>query len=181
MKKTLLLAALLTIGTSTMAFAGEGCPACGGGFPPPPAGGKPCMHKPCGVKHPPKLNLDEKLKLTDAQKAKAKELRMKGREEMEPIMNAIHTKFEQKQLIKRSTDITTEAKLEQIEKLNNQINALQKQARDLRIKNEKEFEAILTPQQKKELDKIKADAKKNAMERRKKAQTSDKKSATTKK
>lgn len=178
MKKTLLLAALLTLGASTMAFAGEGCPACHGGFPPPPDC-KPCMGKPCCKHHPPKVNLDEKLKLTDAQKAKAKTIRMQGREEMEPIMNAIKTKFEQKELVKRSTDITTEAKMEQIEKLNNQINALHKQARDLRIKNEKEFESILTASQKKELDKLKADAKKNFEQKRQKA--SNKKSAPTKK
>ena len=160
MKKTLLLAAILTLGASTMAFAGEGCPACHRGFPPPP-NCKPCMGQPCCKQHPPKVNLDEKLKLTDAQKEKAKAIRKQGREEMEPIMNAIKTKFEQKELIKRSTDITTEAKLEQIEKLNNQINALHKQARDLRLKNEREFESILTASQKKELEKLKADAKKN--------------------
>ena len=158
-----------------MAFAGEGCPMGQGGFPPPPNGGKHCMQKPGEFKHPPRINLDEKLKLTEQQKAKAKEIRMQGREEMEPIMNAIKTKHEQKQIIKRSTDITTEAKLEQVEKLNNQINALKKQARDLRLKNEKDFEAILTPAQKKELDKLKAEGKKKAMQRKQEAQKSAKK------
>ena len=96
-------------------------------------------------------------------------------------MNAIKTKHEQKALIKRSTDIKTEAKLEQIEKLNNQINALHKQARDIRLKNDRDFEAILTPAQKKQLDKLKAEAKKNAMEKRKSAEAAQKKSAPTKK
>lgn len=177
MKKTLLLAALLTIGASTMAYAGECCPVGHGGFPPPPNGGQPCMGKPCCKHKPPKINMDEKLKLTDKQKEQAKQLRMQGREEMEPIMNAIHTKFEQKELIKRSTDIKTEAKLEQIEKLNAQIDALKKQARDLRLKNERDFEAILTPAQKKELDKIKAEAKKNMVKNKK----CNKKSAPTQK
>ena len=159
MKKTL-LSTLLVLGlTTTTALAGPqgckcGCPVCGGDKP-------PCgVHKPCG-KMPPKVNMDEKLKLTDQQKEQAKQLRMQGREQMEPIMNAIRTKHEQKELIKHSKDITTEAKLEQVEKLNDQINALNKQARDLRLKNERDFEAILTPKQKKELDKIKADARKN--------------------
>ena len=174
MKKTLLLATILTLGATTMAYAGpQGCPGGGPqGFPPPPCG----MHKPC-KKCPPRINLDEKLKLTEQQKAKAKEIRMQGRDEMEPIMNAIKTKHEQKQLIKHSKDITTEAKLEQIEKLNNQINALQKQARDLRMKNEKEFESILTASQKKQLDKLKEEGKKNAMKNRKAAQKSVNKSA----
>ena len=176
MKKTLLLAAILTLGASTMAYAGpQGCPCdCHKG----PQGCPPCgMHKPDGMKRPPRINLDEKLKLTEQQKVKAKEIRMQGREEMEPIMNAIKTKHEQKEIIKRSTDITTEAKLEQVEKLNNQINALKKQARDLRLKNERDFEAILTTAQKKELDKLKAEGKKKAMERKQKAQKSTNKSA----
>lgn len=176
MKKTLLLAAILTLGASTMAYAGpQGCPCdCHKG----PQGCPPCgMHKPDGMKRPPRINLDEKLKLTEQQKVKAKEIRMQGREEMEPIMNAIKTKHEQKEIIKRSTDITTEAKLEQVEKLNNQINALKKQARDLRLKNERDFEAILTPAQKKELDKLKAEGKKKAMERKQEAQKSTNKSA----
>lgn len=161
MKKAL-LSTLLVLGlTTTAALAGPqgcqcGCPVCSGPKCPPPCG----MNKPCG-KMPPKINMDEKLKLTDKQKEQAKQLRMQGREQMEPIMNAIRTKHEQKELIKHSKDITTEAKLEQVEKLNSQIDALNKQARDLRLKNERDFEAILTAKQKKELDKIKADARKN--------------------
>lgn len=162
MKKTLLLAALLTLGAGTMAWAGpQGCPACGpqGGAPfgPPHCG----MHRPENCVKPPKGDVEKKLKLTDEQKAKAKQLRMQGRAQMEPIMNAIRTKFEQKEVIKQSKDMKTEAKLVQIEKLNNEINALQKQAHDLRIRNERDFESILTVKQKKELDKIKADARKN--------------------
>ena len=177
MKKTLLLATLLVFGASTMAYAGEGCcPVCKPGVP-PAQGGKPCMGKPCCKHQPPKINMDEKLKLTDKQKEQAKQLRKQGREQMEPIMNAIKTKYEQKELIKRSNDITTEAKLEQIEKLNSQINTLHKQAHDLRLKNERDFEAILTAKQKKELDKIKADARKNMEKQR----AENKKATPTKK
>lgn len=173
MKKTLLLATLLTLGATTMAWAGpQGCPECGPQgcppFGPPPCG----MHKPCPNQQPPRANIEQKLKLTDEQKAKAKQLRMEGREQMEPIMNAIHTKYEQKELIKRSKDIKTQVKLEQIEKINAQIQALQKQARDLRLKNERDFESILTAKQKKELDKIKADARKNMAKERAKNQKS---------
>ena len=164
MKKTLLMAAILTLGATTVAYAG--CPCgngqCGCPAGAPPKAGKPCVQRPGNFQRPPRVNMDEKLNLTDDQKAKAKELRMQGREQMRPIMEAIRTKQEQKALIKRSTDITTEAKLEQIEKLNNQINALHKQAHDLRLKNERDFEAILTSKQKKELDKIKSEAKANA-------------------
>ena len=97
MKKTL-LSTLLVLGlTTTAAMAGPckcGCPVCSEG----PQGGPPpfACHKPCG-KMPPKVNMDEKLKLTDKQKEQAKQLRMQGREQMEPIMNAIRTKQEQKE------------------------------------------------------------------------------------
>lgn len=172
MKKTLLLATILTLGATTMAYAG--CPyekaqgECPAGAPPK---GCPAMHKPGEFQRPPRVNMDEKLKLTDEQKAKAKEQRMQSREQMRPIMEAIRTKQEQKALIKKSTDITTEAKLEQIEKLNSQINDLHKQAHDLRLKNERDFESILTSKQKKELDKIKSEAKNNAQKNAQKAYT----------
>lgn len=177
MKKTLLLAALLALSGTITVNAQEGCPMGQGGFPPHPGGCKPpCMDQPCCKKHPPKINIDEKLKLTDKQKEQAKQLRAQGREQMEPIMNAIRIKFEQKELLKKSTDITTEAKLEQIEKLDNQIFVLKKQAHDLRLKNERDFEAILTSKQKKELDKIKSDVRKNMEKQR----ANSKKSTPTK-
>ena len=66
MKKTLLLAALLTLGASTMAWAGpQGCPVCG------PQGGQPFGPPPCGMQRPencvkpPKGDIEKKLKLTE--------------------------------------------------------------------------------------------------------------------
>ncbi len=155
MKKSILTMAILAM-TSTMAFAGN-YQKCDGpqGCPPPPPG----MHQP--GQRPPKIDLDKKLKLTEAQKAKAKAMRMQTREQMEPIMNAIRTKQEQKEIIKHSQKLTTEAQLEQTERLNKQIFELKKQARDLRMQNERDFESILTDKQKKEFSKIKENAKKN--------------------
>lgn len=162
MKKTLLLATLLTLGATTMAWAGpQGCPVCG------PQGAQTFGPSQCGMQRPencvkpPKGDIEKKLKLTDEQKNRARQLRMQGRAQMEPIMNSIRTKIEQKEVIKHSKDMKTEAKLNQIEKLNNEINALHRQAHDLRLKNERDFEAILTVKQKKELDKIKTNARKN--------------------
>ena len=158
MKKTLLLTALLALSCS-MTFANpQGKP------PMEPSHGKPCCEKPNG----PKVDIEQKLKLTPEQIAKAKVLRMEAREQMRPIMNAIKTKNEQKEIIKHNASLTAAAQCEQVEKLNNQINALQKQANDIRIKNEKDFEAILTPKQKKVLDKIKANARKDMVKKHKK-------------
>jgi len=154
MKKTILILALLALAAPVVMAE---CPKCGCPHKCPAGGPPPGVHR----QHPPRVNLDEKLNLTDEQKAKAKEMRMKTREQMEPIMQAIKTKHEQKQLIKKSQKLTPEAQMEQIEKLNKQIFELKKQAHDLRLKNDREFESILTAKQKKELAKLKEDAKKN--------------------
>jgi Spy/CpxP family protein refolding chaperone len=163
MKRKLLLATLIALGSTTMAFAS---PQQNGNCPPPPAGfgcgDGPACQKPCD--RPPmnaKGNIEEKLKLTTEQKAKAKQLRMDAREQMQPIMEAIKTKQEQKEIIKRNQSLTAAAQCEQVEKLNKQISELKKQARDIRMKNEKDFESILTQKQKKQLDKIKEEARKN--------------------
>ncbi|MCD8378457.1 MAG: Spy/CpxP family protein refolding chaperone [Candidatus Gastranaerophilales bacterium] len=166
MKKTLLAAAILVMST-TMAYAGpQGEPPMG----PPPAGHgdrPPCCEKP-GCKPPaPKVDMEKKLKLTPDQIAKAKALRMDSREQMRPIMDAIKTKTEQKEIIKHNQSLTAEAQCEQVEILNNQINELKKQAHEIRIKNERDFEALLTAKQKKELDKIKANAKKDMVKQHK--------------
>lgn len=167
MKKTLLLATIIALAASSV-YANEKA-AQEGGFPPPP----PCVKgAPCDVKgphcnRPPKVDIEQKLKLTEEQKAKAKALRVETREQMRPIMEAIRTKTEQKEIIKNNKNMTAEAQCEQVEKLNKQIFELKKQARDLRLKNERDFESILNQKQKKTLDKIKADAKKNMSKGRK--------------
>lgn len=162
--KKLLLMSLVTLCGTTMAFASPDFGNC-----PPPfhkccEPGRHC----CPPDHfcdkpncpPPMCNLDEKLKLTEVQKEKAKSLRMETREQMRPIMEAIKTKQEQKEIIKHNRNLTAAAQCEQVEKLNNQISELKKQAHDLRVKNEKDFEAILTPKQKSEFNKLKEERKK---------------------
>ena len=72
------------------------------------------------------------------------------------------------EIIKHNRSLTAAAQCEQVEKLNNQINELKRQARDIRIKNERDFEALLTAKQKKELAKIKENARKEMMKNHKK-------------
>lgn len=167
MKKSLLLFALIAACSSTMAFA---CPQQGGFPPPPPGAFRPCCHKPHCAPKPPKFNIEEKLNLTDEQKAQAKQLRMDTRKQMQPIMEAIQTKYEQKEIIKRNRKLTAKAQCEEVEKLNKEINELKRQAHDLRVKNAKDFEALLTPEQKAELKKIKEQARKDRAERFKKVE-----------
>jgi Spy/CpxP family protein refolding chaperone len=157
MKKKLLMLGLVAICTSSMAFACPDFDKC----PPPQGGPQGCNRPECGPQNPPKCNIEQKLKLTEAQKQKAEEIRKTSREQMRPIMQAIKTKQEQKEIIKNNHNMTAEAQCEQIEKLNAQISDLKKQAHDLRVKNEKEFESILTQKQKTELNKIKEQARKD--------------------
>lgn len=158
MKKLLLTAGLVML-TATAAMAcpcGPNCncgPNCKcGDFPPPP----PCAHKPA----PPKMDLDKKLNLTEAQKAKAKEIRMQGAKEIHPLFEQLKSKQEQKQALLNS-QINKKEQIEMIDNLNADIASLKKQIHETRIKNMKEFESILTPKQKATLDKIKVESRKN--------------------
>ena len=161
MKKTLLLTTLLVLGCTAVCANPQGRPPMG----PPPSGDRPCCEKPACPVEGPKVDIEKKLKLTPEQIAKSQALRMEAREQMRPIMYAIKTKTEQKEIIKHNASLTAAAQCEQVEKLNNQINELRKQADDIRMKNEKDFEALLTPKQKKVLDKVKADARKDMIKK----------------
>lgn len=126
--------------------------------PPPP----PCKNKQKG-----NAEFEKRLKLTDEQKAKAKELRMKGHEQMEPIMAKIKELKQEKEMVIKSR-IAVEMQKERIAEIDAKIKDLKKQARELRIQNMKDFEAILTDKQKKELQKMKNEGRKKFEKARKK-------------
>ena len=162
MKKQLILASVLAIAmTTTAAFAQDKCP-CGQNNRPPFAQGKfqppPPPHNVNADKA--KADFEKKLKLTDEQKAQAKELRQKGHEQMKPIMEKTKAKKDKIREIKNS-NLSEEEKKKAIEPLRKEMFALHKEARDLRIKNMQEFESILTAKQKKTLEKMKKEGKKN--------------------
>lgn len=110
---------------------------------------------------PPKMdrpNLDERLKLTEEQKAKAHELRMKGHEKIKPVMEKMKVKHqEMKQVIQ--SNISKEEKDKKVAALKKDIQKLRQEARKIRNENTKAFESILTPEQKAEFEKIKQEAK----------------------
>lgn len=151
--KKLLLTAGLILATASIACAAEppmGPPS--GDCPPPPPG----MHKPA----PPRVDLDKKLKLTDEQKVKAREIRMQGHKEIKPLFEKLKSKQEQKRALMNST-ISKKEQIEMIDKLNDDISSLKRQIHEIRVKNMKEFESILTPKQKKTLDKIKMESRRD--------------------
>ena len=152
MKKLLLTASLMML-TASIACAGE--PPMGpppGDCPPPPPG----MHKTA----PPKMDLDKKLKLTDAQKVKARELRIAAHKQIKPLFEKLKSKQEQKRALITST-INKKEQIEMIDKLNEEISSLKRQIHEIQVKNMKDFESILTAKQKKTLDKIKMESRRN--------------------
>lgn len=164
MKKTLLLASLLAF-SMTRVLAAE-TPAPANTTPAAPiqaeaqqAKPQVCPQKPHKKPDCKKAEFEKRLKLTEEQKTKAKELRMKGHEEMKPIMEQIKTKREEADAVRRSR-IAPEMQKEQLDKIHSELRDLHKQAHELRVKNMQEFEALLTKKQKKELEKMKQEGRK---------------------
>lgn len=106
-------------------------------------------------------NLDDRLKLTEEQKKQAHEIRMQGHEKMKPVFEQMKAK---KAEIKKIADsnLSQAEKEKRIAPLKNDLRELKKEARQIRMDNTKEFEAILTPEQKAEFVKIKQEARENA-------------------
>jgi len=156
MKKTIITLGILLM-TSSIACAAPEFPMGPPMGPPPCDGGMgPRGHR----QGPPRVDLDKKLKLTDAQKAKAREIRMDGEKSIHPLFEQLRAKQEEKRALLNS-NINKKEQIEMIDNLNDTISCLKKQIRDVRIQNTKEFEAILTDRQKNTLDKIKINARKN--------------------
>lgn len=70
-------------------------------------------------------------------------------------------KKEQIREIKKS-DLSQEQKAKKIEPLKKDLKKLKQEARKIRMENTKEFEAILTPEQKAEFEKIKQEGRERA-------------------
>lgn len=156
-KKTIIMACALVLASSTV-FAAETSVKQAQTNQPP---------RDCQCQRPPKgpdfakrnAEFEKRLKLTDEQKAKAEAIRKKGFEQMKPVMQKIHEKKGEIEGIKKSKLLERD-KQAQIEELQKQIGALKRSAHELRMQNMKEFEAILTSKQLKELKKMKEEGRK---------------------
>lgn len=167
MKKTLLFASLLAFAVSTQCIAAEATTT-----PSETPTVKAPVEKqaPANVQKPPrkmnpemakkKAEFEKRLNLTDEQKAKAKEIRQKGHDQMEPIMEQIKAKHQEIKTIRMSR-MAVEMQQEKINEIRSELRKLNKQAHDLRMQNMKEFESILTAKQQKELKKMKEEGRKN--------------------
>ena len=80
---------------------------------------------------------------------------MKGHDKIKPVMEKMKTKNAEIRKIKEDTTLTEEQKAKKIEPLKADIKKLKLQAKTIRQDNMKEFEAILTPDQKTKFEQIK--------------------------
>lgn len=99
---------------------------------------------------------ENKLGLTDAQKAQAKEIRLRDREKMEPVMKEMKAKRDQMEALKNSDAPDKEAKMKA---LREEMKPLWEKANAARKENMAEFEKILTPEQKAKFEEMKKEMK----------------------
>ena len=169
LKKSLIMASVMVFASSAMCFAGE--TAVQTTVDTPSAVSAPAAPE---VKKPPRNPefkkrqeaFEKRLKLTDEQKAQAKELRQKSFEQMKPIMEKIKEKHQEIDAVKRSR-MAVEMQQEKLAELHKELKALKRAAHELRMQNMKDFEAILTKKQLKELKKMKEEGRKNFEKRHK--------------
>ena len=149
MKKSFILAAIATmILSQSLSYAAT--------TPEPEKNVEPA--KTCTKKPPERPNFDDRLNLTQEQRQKAHELRMQGHEKIKPVFEKIKVKKEEIKKIKMSN--MSEAKKEKkIEPLKNDLRKLKAEVRKIHEENMKQFEAILTPEQKAEFEKIKQEGR----------------------
>lgn len=109
---------------------------------------------------------EQKLGLTEVQKLKARELRKNGHEKMKPVMDDIRAKKQEAEAV-RNSKLTVEAQEEKLTAIDKDLAVLQKKANEIRKQNMKDFEAILTKDQKKTLKNMKKEGRKNFDKQRK--------------
>ena len=109
---------------------------------------------------------EQKLGLTEVQKLKARELRKAGHEKMKPVIDQIRAKKQEAEAI-RNSKLTVQEQEEKLTVIDKDLAELKKQARDIKKQNMKDFEAILTKDQKKTLKNMKKEGRKNFDKQRK--------------
>lgn len=101
---------------------------------------------------------EKRLNLTEEQKAKAKDIRVKGHEKLKPVIEEIKAKKQEAKMVKMSR-IAVQVQEERLDAIDKELKVLEKRAHDLRKQNMKEFESILTRDQKKTLKQMKKEGR----------------------
>lgn len=170
MKKLLILAGVIALTSSLQTFAQEApadaqrsCPIkkeC--------PGTKTDCHNKIKKMHCEAIKqFEEELKLTEEQKAQAKQIRESEAEKIKPIAEQMKLKHqEMKEIL--DMQLTFKERQEKLAPVRKDMFALKKQIFDIKSQSKKDFEAILTKKQIKKLEKIKqehrAEFKKNHKE-----------------
>lgn len=105
-------------------------------------------------------SFEKKLGLTEVQKLKARELRKNGHAKIKPVMDDLRAKRQEAEKIRQS-NLTVQEQEEQLTAIDKEIATLQKNAQKIRKQNMKDFEAILTRDQKKTLKNMKKEGRQN--------------------
>lgn len=101
---------------------------------------------------------EKRLNLTDKQKVKAREIRIKGHEKMKPVMERIAMKKQEAIMVKMSR-IAIRDQEERLAVIDAEIKDLEKKANEIRKQNMKEFESILTRKQRQILKEMKKEGR----------------------
>ena len=107
-----------------------------------------------------RAEFDKKLGLTDEQKAKSEQIREDGIEKMKPVMDQIKVKRDEIKTIRENGSLTQAEANAKVQALHKEIMELKGQAKEIRKQNMQDFEAILTDKQKKTLEKMKQEGRK---------------------
>ena len=113
-----------------------------------------------------KAEFEKRLNLTEEQKTKIEINKQKDKEKIKPIIDKLHQKKLDYMMLEANSEIDEQTKAKQKEELRNEIRELKFQADSCRKENMKNFESILTEEQKLEFNKIKTEQRKE-MEKRK--------------
>ena len=102
---------------------------------------------------------EQRLGLTEVQKLKAREIRMRGHEKISPVINSIRFKKHEAEMIRRSR-MAVQMQEEKLAEIDKELAELEKKAQVIRRENMKEFESILTWKQKRILKEMKKEGRK---------------------
>lgn len=151
MKKLLVL-------MSIMCFAAAGVSAAENAKPQAPATAQEIQKSKDIIRAQREAAFERRLNLTEVQKLKAKQLRQKGHEKLKPIMEEIKAKKQEAEMVRRSR-MAVRMQEERLAEIDAELAVLEKKAKEIRKANMKEFESILTRQQRKTLKEMKKEGR----------------------
>lgn len=106
------------------------------------------------------IAFERRLGLTEVQKLKARQIRVSGHEELKPVLEEIKAKKQEAEMIRRSR-MAVQMQEEKLTVIDQELKVLEKKAQSIRKANMKEFESILTREQKKTLKQMKNEGRRN--------------------